>query len=215
MGLSLDKKLLEWAAFHGDIRATRALDSMSVWNLPLKRWAYGFSAGSELKLSTNSSFNLQVGGSLHAACTHWNDRVRQGIRRHHLRSGPPVPRWLAVCDRAFLRARENLNLPFRVRWNTDPDLSIGSKPPFIRTSRCMPRRNVARTGAGDADGSEVATLQPSREPLHVWKDALVARAARRHSTRSPTMRRDRTASQAEPSHHRDRLLPRDDMGTRR
>jgi len=28
---------------------------------------------------------------------------------------------------AQLYARENMNLPFRVRWNADPDLSVGIK----------------------------------------------------------------------------------------
>jgi hypothetical protein len=28
---------------------------------------------------------------------------------------------------AQIYARENMNLPFRVRWNADPDLSIGIK----------------------------------------------------------------------------------------
>ncbi|MGH9255092.1 MAG: hypothetical protein ACRD3C_11035 [Vicinamibacterales bacterium] len=123
-GLSIDKKVLEWVAFHGDVRATRALDSMSAWNLPLRRWTYGFSAGSELKLSVNSSFILQIGGS----------------------STPYLPTGTAAFDKGYgditfglahrftagsryvttkLYARENLNLPFRVRWNTDPDLSVG------------------------------------------------------------------------------------------
>jgi hypothetical protein len=126
MGLGLDKKLLEWVAFHGDIRATRALDSMSVWNLPLKGWAYGFSVGSELKLSTNSSFNLQVGGSSTpyaptgtTAFDRGNGDITFGLA-HRFRAG-------SRDITAHFYARENLNLPFRVRWNTDPDLSIGVK----------------------------------------------------------------------------------------
>jgi len=126
VGLSLDKKLLEWAAFHGDIRATRALDDMSVWNLPLKRWAYGFSAGSELKLSTNSSFNLQIGGSSTpyaptgtVAFDRGYGDITFGVA-HRFRAG-------SRRVTAHFYARENLNLPFRVRWNTDPDLSIGVK----------------------------------------------------------------------------------------
>ena len=126
VGLSLDKKLLEWAAFYGDIRATRALDSMSVWNLPLKRWAYGFSAGSELKLSTNSSFNLQIGGSSTPYAPTGTTAFDRGYGditfgvAHRFRAGS---RFVT----AHFYARENLNLPFRVRWNTDPDLSIGLK----------------------------------------------------------------------------------------
>jgi hypothetical protein len=126
VGLSLDKKLLAWAAFHGDVRATRTLDSMSVWNLPLKRWAYGFSAGSELKLSTNSSFNLQIGGSSTpyaptgtAAFDRGYGDITFGVA-HRFRAG-------SRQVTAHFYARENLNLPFRVRWNADPDLSIGFK----------------------------------------------------------------------------------------
>jgi hypothetical protein len=126
VGLSLDKKLLEWAAFHGDVRATRALDSTSVWNLPLKRWAYGFSAGSEFKLSTNSSFNLQIGGNSTpyaptgtAAFDRGYGDITFGVA-HRFQAG-------SRQVTAHVYARENLNLPFRVRWNTDPDLSIGFK----------------------------------------------------------------------------------------
>jgi hypothetical protein len=126
VGLSLDKKLLEWAAFHGDIRATRALDSTSVWNLPLTRWAYGFSAGPELRLSTNSSFILQIGGSSTpyaptgtAAFDRGYGDITFGVA-HRFRAG-------SRQVTAHVYARENLNLPFRVRWNTDPDLSIGIK----------------------------------------------------------------------------------------
>ena len=49
VGLSLDKKLLNWAAFHGDVRTSLALDRVSPWNLPLKRRTVGFSAGPELR----------------------------------------------------------------------------------------------------------------------------------------------------------------------
>jgi hypothetical protein len=126
VGLSLDKKLLEWAAFHGDIRATRALDSTSTWNLPLKRWAYGFSAGSELRLSTNNSFILQIGGSSTPYAPTGTTAFDRGYGditfgvAHRFHAGS---RYLT----AHFYVRENLNLPFRVRWNTDPDLSIGLK----------------------------------------------------------------------------------------
>jgi hypothetical protein len=126
VGLSVDKKLLEWAAFHGDVRATRALDSMSVWNLPLKRWAYGFSAGAEVKLSMNNSFTMQIGGSSTpymptgtAAFDKDHGDITFGVA-HRFKSG-------SRNVTMQLYARENLNLPFQVRWNTDPDLSIGLK----------------------------------------------------------------------------------------
>jgi hypothetical protein len=126
VGLSVDRKLLRWAAFHGDVRVTRALDSMSAWNLPLQGWAYGFSAGSELRLSTNSSFNLQVGGSSTPYAVTGTTAFDRGYGdvtfglAHRFRAG-------SRNVTAHFYARENLNLPFRVRWNTDPDLSIGIK----------------------------------------------------------------------------------------
>jgi hypothetical protein len=45
VGVGLDKKVLSWAAVHGDVRATVALDRMSSWNLPLKRTTSGFRSG--------------------------------------------------------------------------------------------------------------------------------------------------------------------------
>jgi hypothetical protein len=126
VGVSLDKKLLEWLAFHGDVRATRTLDEVSVWNLPLKPWAYGFSAGSELRLARNSSFLLQIGGSsspyLPTGTTAF-DRGHGDITfglGHRFGNGPR-----RVTMHVY--ARENMNMPFRVRWNTDPDLSLGVK----------------------------------------------------------------------------------------
>ena len=116
-GLSLDRKLSDWAAFHGDVRATRALDAFSVWNLPLGRWTYAFSAGPEFRLPKHSSLNLQIDGS----------------------STPYMPTGTRAFDKAYgditfgfgrrfgrttaqLYVRENMNLPFKVRWNTDPDI---------------------------------------------------------------------------------------------
>lgn len=63
MGLSLDQKLSEGAAYHIDIRATRVLDDLSPWNLPLRPWTYAFSVGPELRLPKSSSFNLQFDAS--------------------------------------------------------------------------------------------------------------------------------------------------------
>lgn len=126
LGVSYDRKLIEWAAFHGDLRATRALDGMSAWNLPLKRWAYGFSAGSEVKLSTNSSLALQIGGSSTpymptgtAAFDRGHGDITFGVAHRFKGESRQVT--------LHLYARENVNLPFQVRWNTDPDLSIGVK----------------------------------------------------------------------------------------
>ena len=54
---------LNWVAFHGDVRATVALDRVSDWNLPLKRRTLGFSAGPELRLSRDSSVSVQIDGN--------------------------------------------------------------------------------------------------------------------------------------------------------
>ena len=119
-GLSLDHKLREGLAFHADLRAARALDQMSVWNLPLRPWTYGFSAGPEFRLGRNTSVNLQLDGN----------------------SSPYRPTGTLAFDKNYgaltfglghrsgrattqLYFRENMNLPFVVRWNTDPDMSIG------------------------------------------------------------------------------------------
>jgi len=121
-GLSLDHKLSEWIAFHGDVRATRALDQLSSWNLPLRPWTYGFSVGPEFRLPWRSSLNMQIDGS----------------------STPYQPTGTLAFDKGYgditfgvghrfgdvttqLYIRENMNLPFKVRWNTDPDLSVGLK----------------------------------------------------------------------------------------
>lgn len=123
-GFSLDKKLLSGLAVHGDVRATRALDHMSVWNLPLRRWAYGFSAGPELKLPKNSSFNLQIGGSSTPYMPTGTLAFDKGYGDitfglgHRFKTG-------SGHVTAQLYLRENMNLPFTVRWNTDPDLSVG------------------------------------------------------------------------------------------
>ena len=122
VGLSLDQKLSERVAIHADVRATQPLDQMSVWNLPLTGRVYGFSAGPEFRLGMNSSLNLQVDGN----------------------STPYAPTGTLAFDRGYgaitlglarrfdrvvaqLYVRENMDLPFKIRWNTDPDLSVGLK----------------------------------------------------------------------------------------
>src|SRR6185295_8793344 len=125
-GVSLDKKLSGWAAFHGDVRANIFLDRVSHLGVPLKRGSLAFSAGPELRLSRNSSISLQIDGAgtpylpthVRAFDEDYGDITvglshRFGVGRHRLL--------------AQIYARENMNLPFRVRWNTDPDLSIGFK----------------------------------------------------------------------------------------
>jgi hypothetical protein len=121
-GLSLDKKLSEWVAFHGDVRATRALDRLSVWNLPLRSWTFGYSIGPEFRLPKRSSFNVQLDGS---STPFWPTGTLAFDKGYGAltfglghRFGPAT---------AQLYFRENMNLPFNVRWNTDPDLSVGLK----------------------------------------------------------------------------------------
>lgn len=121
-GLSVDQKVSDGVALHVDVRAARSLDETSVWNLPLRRWTYSFSVGPEFRLPMKSSLNLQIdGGTAPYRATGtlafdkgYGDLVF-GLGR---RFGPVA---------AQLYVRENMNLPFRVRWNTDPDLSVGLK----------------------------------------------------------------------------------------
>lgn len=126
LGLSLDQKLLNWAAFHGDVRANYAIDSVSNWNLPLKRSSVGFSAGPELRLARDSSFSIQIDGNTTPylptgtlAFDKGYGSITLGLG-HRFRAGRTV-----VVSQIY--ARENMNLPFRVRWNTDPDASFGIK----------------------------------------------------------------------------------------
>jgi hypothetical protein len=140
IGLSLDKKVSAWAALHGDGRISLLLDRMSPLDLPLKRVSFGFSIGPELKLARNTSVNLQIdGGSTPYLPTGtaafdkgYGDVVlglghRFGAGRHYLET------------QVYLR--ENMNLPFNVRWNTDPDLALGIKVTVRR------RGGAGRTGS--------------------------------------------------------------------
>ena len=134
VGASVDKKLMKWAAFHGDVRANLALDRVSQWNLPLKRSSFGFSAGPELRLARDSSVSIQIDGNstpyLPTGTTAFDKdygSITIGLG-HRFRTGRT-----AVVSQIY--ARENMNLPFRVRWNADPDASFGIKitlRPFSR-----------------------------------------------------------------------------------
>jgi hypothetical protein len=125
-GVSLDKKLMKWAAIHGDVRANLALDRVSQWNLPLKRSSFGFSAGPELRVARDSSVSVQIDGNstpyLPTGTTAFDKdygSITIGLG-HRFRTGRT-----SVVSQIY--ARENMNLPFRVRWNTDPDASFGIK----------------------------------------------------------------------------------------
>jgi len=126
VGVSLDKKILKWAAFHGDVRASFLLDRVSDWNLPLKRAAFGFSAGPELRLANNTSASAQIDGSTTPYVATGATAFERGYGditlglSHRFRA-----KQREVIAQAYLR--ENMNLPFRVRWNTDPDLALGIK----------------------------------------------------------------------------------------
>ena len=125
-GLSLDKKLLEWLAFHGDVRATRILDGVSPFNLPLRRMTYGFSVGPELRLPRNSSFGLQIDGSTSPYLPTGTLAFDEGYGDVTFSVGHRFATASREVTMHFY-ARENMNMPFQVRWNTDPDLSVGLK----------------------------------------------------------------------------------------
>ena len=113
-------------AFHGDVRIARAVDHSSVWDLPLKGIAYGFSLGPEFALPKNSSLTLQIDGSSTPYLPTGTLAFDKGYGDltfglgHRYKAG-------ARHLTAQLYMRENMNLPFRVRWNTDPDMSVGVK----------------------------------------------------------------------------------------
>ena len=126
VGLSVDRKVLQWMALHADVRGSFVIDRVSAWTLPLKRGVFAFSAGPELRLTQNTSLNLQVDGSTTpyqptgsiGLDADYSD-VAFGVSRRFTRGSHPVV--------AQVYARENMNMPFSVRWNTDPDFAIGFK----------------------------------------------------------------------------------------
>jgi hypothetical protein len=126
LGVSLDKKIFEHAAFHGDVRANIVLDRVSQWGLPLKRASFAFSAGPELKLASNSSLSLQIDGGTTPYVPTGAMAFDEGYGdmtlglSHRFRAGQ---RHLV----GQIYVRENMNLPVHVRWNTDPDVSVGMK----------------------------------------------------------------------------------------
>lgn len=126
IGMSLDRKVLPWAAFHGDVRASFPLERVSRLNLPLKAASLGFSAGPELRIAKNSSASIQLDGNTTPYLATGTAAFDRGYGDVTLGVGHRFggSRRQAVAQ-AYLR--ENLNLPFRVRWNTDPDLSLGFK----------------------------------------------------------------------------------------
>jgi hypothetical protein len=126
IGVGIDHPLSPRIAFHGDVRAGILLDRVSSWNLPLKRATFGFSAGPELKLGANSSVGLQFDGNTtpyqptgSAAFDESYGSITFGLSHRVRTTRTPL------LVQAY--ARENLNLPFSVRWNTDPDLAVGVK----------------------------------------------------------------------------------------
>lgn len=125
-GLSFDKKLRQGLAFNGDLRTAWALDDVSVWNLPLKRRTYGFSLGPEFRLPKNSSLSLQINGSSTPYLPTGTLAFDKGYGDLTFALGRRFKAGSRVVT-SQLYMRENMNLPFRVRWNTDPDLSIGLK----------------------------------------------------------------------------------------
>jgi hypothetical protein len=134
VGVSVDKKVLSKLALHGDVRAQVFLDRISTWNLPLTRGSLGFSAGPELRLMRNSSASVQMDGSAtpyqHTGATAFDKGygdVTFGFNHLFHSDGRQVL--------AQIYLRENMNLPFRVRWNTDPDLSLGVKLTIHGASR--------------------------------------------------------------------------------
>jgi len=125
VGVGLDKKVVSWVAVHGDVRATLALDRMSSWNLPLKRTTAGFSIGPELRLSRGSSLTMQLDGNTSPYLPTGTLAFDKGYGSITIGVGH---RFGAVVSQLYVR--ENMNLPFRVRWNTDPDASFGIKISF-------------------------------------------------------------------------------------
>jgi hypothetical protein len=126
VGLSVDKKVLDRMALHGDVRRSFVIDRVSAWTLPLKRGVFAFSAGPEFRVTQDTSVNFQLDGSttpyqqtgVIGLDADYSD-VAFAVSHRFIRGGRPVV--------AQFYARENMNMPFSVRWNTDPDFAIGFK----------------------------------------------------------------------------------------
>ncbi len=125
-GLSVDRKATGWLALHADVRGSVVLDRVSVWTLPLRRGVFAFSLGPELRLAADTSLNLQLDGSTTpyqptgsiGLDANYAD-VTLGVNHRFTHGRHPAA--------VQVYARENMNMPFRVRWNTDPDFAIGLK----------------------------------------------------------------------------------------
>ena len=126
VGLTVEKKVNNRLALYADVRGNIVLDRLSAWTLPLKRGVFGFSMGPEFRVSDSTSLNLQFDGSttpyqptgsvgLDAA---YSD-VAFGVSHRFTSGRHPVV--------AQFYARENMDMPFAVRWNTDPDFAVGVK----------------------------------------------------------------------------------------
>jgi hypothetical protein len=87
---------------------------------------FAFSAGPEFRLAQNTSLNFQLDGSTTpyretgsmGLDANYGD-VAFGLSHRFTRGSHPVV--------AQFYARENMNMPFSVRWNADPDFAIGFK----------------------------------------------------------------------------------------
>jgi len=126
VGLSVDRKMLDWLAFHGDVRGSYVIDRASAWALPLRRGVFAFSAGPEFRLTQNMSLNLQFDGST----TPYRETGSIGLDADYSDIAFGVNRRFTRGGRTFVTqfyARENMDMPFRVRWNTDPDFAVGFK----------------------------------------------------------------------------------------
>jgi hypothetical protein len=125
-GISFDRKVRERLALHGDLRADVVLDRVSAWNLPLKRGVIAYSWGPEFRLSRKMSLDLQVDGST----TPYQPTGTVGLDANYGDLTFGVNRRFAAGRRWIIvqwYGRENVNMPFSVRWNTDPDFAIGMK----------------------------------------------------------------------------------------
>jgi hypothetical protein len=125
-GLSIGRKMTERIALHGDVRVSVPLDHMGVWHLPLKREVVAYSWGSEFRVANHTSFDVQVDnstspyhttGSIGLDANYGN--IDLAVSHRFTASGHHV------IAQAY--AQENMNMPFKVRWNMDPDLTIGLK----------------------------------------------------------------------------------------
>ncbi len=126
VGVSVDQTIADHLALHGDVRTNLIFETQSAIGLPLRRSVIAFSAGPELRLTRHTSIGAQYDGG----STPYLPTGTEAFDANYGDITIAVSHRFQVGGRrllAQLYGRENLNLPFSIRPNLDPDFAVGLK----------------------------------------------------------------------------------------